>query len=144
MQFAAILEILSLLAPAFLAFGSKLIKGNEKYLIAIALFFVLKKFANVAAQQKSFSDLQAGETGYLNPNALATLFKQAMNPSGYAFLMDADGTNEELIFELAAKTNDYRSVFDAYTKQYSRNLTTDLVAELSTDDYNKFLLTLNS
>ena len=145
MQYAAILEILSVALPAFLAFSGKLIKGNEKYIIAISVFLLLKRLANKAATEKSLSDLQSGDGGgYLNANALATLYKQAFNPSGVELLMSVDGTDEEAVFELAAKTSNYKSVYESYTKQYTRNFTNDLKAELSGDDYNKYLTIINS
>lgn len=142
MNYAAILNALALAIPAILAGTKTLVKGRERYVIAIAAFFVLRKFAMDAAKEKSLSDLQ--ETGgVLNANALATLYRQAINPSGYAWMKDYDGTDEDLLFDLAAKTYSYIPVYDAYKKQYSDDLTNDIRGELNNTDYQRFLTILN-
>lgn len=143
MQFAAILEILAVLLPAFIGFSNtKLFKGKTKWIVIIAAYFILKKWAAVAAADKARGDIQNAGGG-LNSNSLATLYKQALNPSGYDTLIELDGTNEEVIFLAAAQTRNFREVFEAYKKQYKRDLTDDLQKELSTEDYQKFLKILN-
>lgn len=143
MQYAAIIEVLTVLAPALLALGSKFIKGNKRFIFAIAAYFILRKMALQAAQQKALSNIQS-EGGYQNANALATSYKQAMNPSGYSWMFGFDGTDEDLIYQLAAKTGNYKNVYDAYKKQYNRDLTTDLQSELSTGGYQLFMNILNN
>lgn len=142
MNYAAILNALALAIPAILAGTKTLVKGRERYVIAIAAFFVLRKFAMDAAKEKSLSDLQESG-GVTNANALATLYRQAINPTGYAWTKDFDGTDEELLFELAAKTYNYKAVYDAYKKQYGDDLTNDIRGELNNTDYQRFLTILN-
>lgn len=141
MQFATIIEIASLLVPLLIGTNT-LFKGKMKWVVMIVAYFILKKWAQSAAADKARSDIQDG--GYLNANALATLYKQALNPSGYGPLIELDGTNEELIYQVAAKTGNFRDVWEAYKKQYNRDLTDDLQKELSSDEYAKFLQILNS
>lgn len=142
MQFATIIEIASWVIPLFIGTSNTLFKGKTKWIVVIVAYFILKRWAVAAAADKARSDLQTG--GGLNPNALATLYKQALNPSGYGPLIELDGTNEELIYQIAAQTSDYRAVWEAYKRQYSRDLTDDLQKELSSDEYAKFLQILNS
>jgi len=141
MQFTAILEILALVVPLFIGVSKNLVKGNKKWVIAIAVYFILKKWAIEAGRQNSLSEIQ--ENGYLNPNALATLYDKALNPSGFPYFMTMDGTDEALIFDLAAKSGNFKAVADAYRIQYKRELTEDLKSELSNEDYQKFLTILN-
>lgn len=141
MNYTQILNIISLAIPALIAGTKTLIRGNEKYLVAIAVYFILKRFAEVAAVNEAREKIQ--ESGYLNANALAQLYRQAVNPSGYSVLMSVDGTNEELIFDLAGRTSNFQSVATAYKALYSSDLTEDLRKELSTADFERFLRILN-
>jgi hypothetical protein len=140
-MYATILEILAIVIPLFIGVSKKVVKGNKKWIIAIVAYFILKKWASQAALQKSLEELQ--ENGYLNANALATLYDKAINPSGISYLVTMDGTDENAIFELAAKTGNYKDVADAYRIQYKRELTNDLKSELSGDDYRRYLSILN-
>lgn len=141
MNYAKILELLALAIPVFVAGTKKIIKGNEKYIFAIGLYFLLKKFAETAAQNEAKEKIQ--EVGQYNHNALAQLYRQAVNPSGYKYLMEFDGTNEEMIFDLATKTGNFQSVAVAYRSQYGTDLIEDLRKELSSADFSKFVGILN-
>ena len=146
MSYAIIINLLSVLLPAILAFSTSLVQGKKKYLIAIAAYFILSKLAKEAAESKANGGIGGGTGGYLNANALATSYMQAINPSGYEWAIDSDGTNEDLLYELAAQSrgNMYKAAFDQYNTLYKRNLTKDLQAELDNDEYKKFLNILNS
>ncbi|TDE15293.1 hypothetical protein [Dyadobacter psychrotolerans] len=146
MNYALIINLLSVILPAFVALSGSLVKGKRKYLIAIAAYFILRKWAEAAAESKANSGIGGNTGGYLNANALATSFKNAINPSGWEWAIDSDGTNEELIFGLAAQSRGqmYKAVYNQYNTLYKRDLTKDLQAELSDSDYNKFLQILNS
>lgn len=138
MQYAVVLQALAVILPAVLAFSTKIFTGKKRFVIAIAVYFILKKWATAAAKDKSLSEL-VNSNGSVSANGLATLYRQALNPSGYTWAWDTDGTDEDLLFELAARTPSYRAVYDAYKIQYSRDLTNDLQGELSGSDYNKFI-----
>lgn len=142
MNYLQIINFLTLAIPAFIAGTKKVVKGNEKYILAIAVYFLLKRFAEVAATNEAKEKIQSPSG--LNANALAQLYRQAMNPSGYGWMMELDGTNENLIFDLAAKTNNFQSVSTSYRALYGTDLTSDLRKELSSDDYTKFVQTLNN
>lgn len=141
MNYTQILNILSLVIPAIIAGTKKVIKGNEKYLIAIAVYFALKKFSEASAVSEVQQKIQ--EVGRYNNNALAQLYRQAVNPSGYKWLMELDGTNEEMLFKLAAETYNYQGVATAYKALYETDLTEDLRKELSTSDFQQFMQILN-
>jgi hypothetical protein len=138
MQYAAILQLLAVAIPGIIAFSGKIITGKKRFIIAIAAYFILRKWTTDAAKSKSESEIQSG-LGYTNANALAGLYKAALNPSGVEFLMGTDGTDESLIYELAAKTKSYKAVYDAYKIQFKRDLTVDLKSELGTDEYKRFI-----
>ncbi|KAA0992773.1 hypothetical protein [Dyadobacter aurulentus] len=141
MQYVKIIEILALVIPLLIGASSSLVKGNRKWIIAIVAYFILKKWAIKAATDKAKSELQSA--GGNNPNALATLYKQALNSSGYDWMFELDGTEEDLIYQLAAETTNYKAVFDSYKSQYNRDLTADLQKELSATEYQRFLTILN-
>jgi hypothetical protein len=86
MQFATIIEIASLLVPLLIGTSNTLFKGKLKWVVMIVAYFILKKWAVKAAEDKAQRDLQSNNGTY-TPAALATLYKQALNPSGYAFMI---------------------------------------------------------
>lgn len=141
MKYTAILELLSIAIPALIAGTKKIVKGNEKYLFAVAAYFILKRWAEQAAVNAASQQIQS--VGRYNHNALAQLYRQAMNPTGYGWTMSVDGTNEQLIFELARETADFTAVSVSYKTLYNSDLSADLRKELSTSDYQKFVQLLN-
>jgi len=140
-MYAAILQAAAVLVPGIIAGSKKLVKGNEKYLLAIGAYFLLARIAKVAAEQAVSGGIQNG--GGANPNSLATEYYQAFHPYVNIFPWMPDGTDEEALFILAARTYDYAAVFNAYRAKYQRNLTDDLQDELS-GDYPRYLAILNS
>jgi len=143
MQFATIIEIASWVIPLLIGTSNTLFKGKTKWIVVIVAYFILKKWAQKAAEDKAQRDLQSGN-GTQTPAALATLYKQALNPSGYGFLIEMDGTSEELVYSTAAyRPQNFSQVWENYKLQYSRNLTDDLQKELSAEEYAKFLQILN-
>jgi hypothetical protein len=145
MQYAAFLQLLAVALPAFLAFSTKLISGKKRFIIAIAAYFILRKWAVAAAIDKANGSVGNGSNGTLTPEALATSYKFAMNPSGFDFLMSSDGTDEDELMELAAKSKGrYTSVYNAYYTLYKSDLTKTIMGELSPTDYKRFLAILNA
>jgi len=141
MNYIQILNILSLAIPAFIAGTKKVVKGNEKYIVAIAVYFVLRKMTEVAGKNEVKNNIQ--ENGALNYNAMAQMYRQAMNPSGYSWMIDFDLTNVSSLYELASKTINFDRVATAYSLAYGSDLTTDLRKELNTSEFNKFMNILN-
>jgi len=143
MQFATIIEIASWIIPLLIGTSNTLFKGKTKWIVVIVAYFILKKWAQKAAEDKAQRDLQSG-AGTQTAAGLATLYKQALNPSGYAFLIEMDGTSEELVYTTAKyRPQSFSAVWENYKLQYSRNLTDDLQKELSSEEYAKFLQLLN-
>ena len=143
MQFATIIEIASWVIPLLIGTSNTLFKGKTKWIVVIVAYFILKKWAVKAAEEIAQSDLQSGN-GTLTAAALATKYKQALNPSGYGFLIEMDGTSEELVYSTAGyRPQKFEDVWAKYKLQYGRNLTDDLQKELSAEEYAKFLQLLN-
>jgi hypothetical protein len=74
----------------------------------------------------------------------AMTLRNAMNRSGVSWLMSADGTNEQLIFDTARQITDLDEVSKNYKDLYQSNLLDDLQSELSAEDYSKFLTLVSS
>ena len=69
----------------------------------------------------------------------AQQLKMGMNPSGFDWLMAADGTNENTIFNAAKSIQSFSEVQRKYRQLYpGRNLIEDLEAELDSEDLTKF------
>lgn len=143
MQFTAIFQALSLIVPAVLAGSKKIIKGNERYLVAVGMYFFFQYLVRKYASENISKGIQDNPNGSVEQNSdtLAMAYFAAMFPSGQTWL--PDGTDEETIFELASKTHHYGKVFNAYQVKYRRNLTDDLQSELSKTEYQTFISILN-
>lgn len=143
MQYAAIFQALSLIVPAVLAGSKKIIKGNERYLIAVGMYFFFQYLVRKYASENISKGIQDNPNGGAeqNSNALAMAYYAAMFPSGQTFF--PDGTDEQALFELAARTHHYGNVFNSYQVKYRRNLTDDLQSELSKTEYQTFISILN-
>ena len=77
---------------------------------------------------------------FTDPNVSpAMTLRQAMNPSGFAWLFGADFTDKDAIFNVAPSIKDIKKVAESYKNMYNSNLLSDLQSELSTTDYQKFL-----
>ena len=74
----------------------------------------------------------------------AMTLRSAMNRSGVSWMMSADGTNEQLIFDTARQISDLDEVSKNYRDLYQSNLLDDLQGELSAEDYSKFLTLVSS
>ncbi len=69
----------------------------------------------------------------------AMILRNAMNPSGVAWMMSTDGTKVQIIFDTARQITDLDEVSKNYRNLYQSNLLDDLQKELSAEDYSKFL-----
>lgn len=74
----------------------------------------------------------------------ASVLRNAMNPSGYSWMMSFDKTNEEKIYETAKEITKLDDVMAAYKKLYDSDLLEDLQSELDTEEYQKFLTLISS
>src|ERR1051326_3178131 len=70
----------------------------------------------------------------------AMSLRSAMNPSGFEWLRNMDGTNEESIFNTAKNIMNLEDVIKAYRRLYSgSSLMDDLKREMGTDSYLRLL-----
>ena len=74
-----------------------------------------------------------------SPEAQATAFMQALNPSGFELLRRADGTDEAAIFSLLPQVRDFPAVATAYRRLTQNELLNDLQKELSPQLYQTVL-----
>ncbi len=102
---------------------------------SIALFFISKKV--IAKQQK-----KSGEADMDTNDAAgqAASLKQALNPSGYRWMKNIDGTDKEAIWRIAPQITNLDDVNTHYKKiAEGDSLYDDLQGSLSPDEYQKFL-----
>lgn len=106
-----------------------------RFLVIVVAYFLLRSIARKNAERDAQNALLTGDE-----NALyATELRQAMNPSGYTWLMGVDFTNTEAIFNTARKIRDFDKVSSYYRSLYQSDLVQDLQKELSPADFQKFL-----
>lgn len=76
---------------------------------------------------------------------LAIKIRQAINPSGSAWFLGLDGTDEDTLFSIAPslKGGVFTEVSRQYQLLYGSNVTTDLQDELSADSLAKFWSIVN-
>ena len=76
---------------------------------------------------------------------LVSRYRSAMNPSGFAWLVRVDGTDETEIFDLGVATKGrLREVQMAYKAKYGITLTDALTKELDNEDYQKWFNSASS
>jgi hypothetical protein len=84
-------------------------------------------------------DAQEDKTGDDPATQQAMALRSAMNPSGFEWLKNADGTNEENIFSTAKTITDLNAVILAYRKLYSgASLMDDLKREMKPESFTRF------
>lgn len=67
----------------------------------------------------------------------AVAFRNALNPSGYSWMKDFDGTDEALATKTAAEVTDWKEVMSKYRALYQSDLLSDLQKDLSPSDFAK-------
>ena len=117
----------------------KLIDTSIKALTIGAILFFGKKLltgvSRLSAESQALTDPAVQQ---------AMSSKQAMNPSGFDFMMSFDTTNVPEIFATASEINNLNKVGNKYRSLYNRSLIEDLQKELSPDDYRAFLKKVSS
>jgi len=85
-------------------------------------------------------DKAENKTGDDPATQQAMALRSAMNPSGFEWLRNADGTNEDAIFATAKAMTDLDAVIKAYRQLYSGgSLMDDLKREMKPESYTRFL-----
>jgi hypothetical protein len=72
----------------------------------------------------------------------AMALRAAMNPSGFDWMKNFDGTNTDALYSTATQITDLNQVQEEYTKLYQSDLMDDLRKKLGADGLTKFLNTL--
>jgi len=111
-------------------YGTALVLGYK-----FALQPAIRKFRKDYEQRNILTDSNKQQ---------ATFFYNAMNPSGISWMRSFDNTDEKMIYEAARKVTDWNAVQKSYMNLYSRNLLSDLQADLNTSEYKTFLRILSS
>jgi hypothetical protein len=117
--------------------GAKKVLSNKYVviiLVLIAAIFVLKggikKVANYI-REKRFDKNETKDT-----NQLAQQYRAASNPSGVAWLIDMDGTDEDQIEKLAYQTKgNFKPIADTYRLKFDETLTDRMRKELGAEDF---------
>ncbi len=113
----------------------KKIDALMKVGLSIALFLIGKK---VVAKQKKTSGEADMDTN--DAAGQAASLKQAMNPSGYRWMKNFDGTDKDAIWRIAPQITNLDDVNTHYKKIAEEDsLYDDLQSSLSPDEYQKFL-----
>lgn len=88
---------------------------------------------------------QSSDGSVKDLNSLVRQYKNAMNPSGWNWSSDMDGTDYEAIFELAPKSRPpvFQQLTKVYKNIYGSPLLDDLQSELNSSEYAKFLQLAN-
>lgn len=110
--------------------------------IGIGSHFLYKAVRNVI--MKARQGHTAKKIGDSPAVRQATMLRNAMNPSGYSWLMNLDQTNEAKIYDTAKGITDMNEVISAYKNLYDSDLLEDLQSELDTEEYQKFMTLISS
>ncbi|MFC5047681.1 hypothetical protein ACFSTE_05895 [Aquimarina hainanensis] len=113
------------------------ILSNRKVQIAILLIILYLIFrAKIKRWIYLYKQRKFNKDEALNPNQLAQQYRAAANPSGISWLINADGTNERQIENLAYQSkNNFQPIANAYNLKFEESLTDRLRKELSPKEY---------
>lgn len=108
-------------------------------LIAIVVFFLLKKYIKKGI--KKIKENKFDKQSHEDPNKLALNFRSAANPSGYNWMIDMDGTDEETMLDIGQRIKDLNlqeDVSKAYRLKYDETLEERASKELDGEDLRLF------
>ena len=127
-------------AVQVIATGAKKVFSNKYVLITLLVLIVLlifrKRIKKVVRnrQEKKFDKKEAR-----NVNQLAQQYRSASNPSGVSWMIDFDGTDEDLMMDLAIQSKGgYKLIADAYKQKFDESLTDRVRSELDTEDFQSW------
>lgn len=111
-------------------YGMNILAGVVTTIIA---YIVIRTITNASKRRRL--ELNPSNTA----GHLARRYRQAMNPSGWAWAMGADGTDEQEIIDLALATQGrLQEVVQSYMTLYNSSLTADLSKELDGATYQEW------
>lgn len=102
----------------------------------IGVALLLRKLWRDQQRQNTYA---TAATDASSPEAQATAFMQALNPSGFELLRRADGTDEAAVFSLLPQVRDFAAVSTAYRRLTQSELLNDLQKEMSPQLYQTVL-----
>ena len=103
--------------------------------LSVALFFLGKKAIANQRKRSGEADMDTNDAA-----GQAASLKQAMNPWGYRWLKNVDGTDKDAIWRIAPQITNLDDVNTHYKKIAEEDsLYDDLQSSLSPDEYQKFL-----
>lgn len=103
--------------------------------LSIALFFLGKKALAKQKKNNAEADMDTNDAA-----GQAASLKQALNPSGYQWMKNFDGTDKEAIMRIAPQIKNLDDVNSHYKNlAQTQSLYDDLQSSLSPDEYQKFL-----
>jgi hypothetical protein len=114
-------------------------------LLAVGVYFGVSYLATEYKKKKA-SERSAGgprnENGTFNAYWYAPQVKSAINPSGHWWVNDSvgDGTDLNYLMGIAPLiATDLRAVQEAYLELYQRDMLKDIEADLTPEQYRKFV-----
>lgn len=122
------------------AVGTKKVFSNKYVLIALIVIIGFWFFkGRIKRMMKNYRAKQFDKNETINANQLAQQYRSASNPSGVSWMIDFDGTDEDLIEKLAFQTKGgFDVVADAYHQKFDETLTDRMRAELDTDEFKNW------
>lgn len=108
-------------------------------LIAIVVFFLLKKYIKKGI--KKIKENKFDKQSHEDPNKLALNFRSAANPSGYNWMIDMDGTDEDTMLDIGQRIKDLNlqeDVSKAYRLKYDETMEERANKELDGEDLRLF------
>lgn len=108
--------------------------GTIIVIVVLVVAYYTSRSAMRNAKKKRFDKMPENDVV-----RLAQEYRLAMNPSGISWMKSFDGTDEEAIMNLAARTKGQLDEVQAsYKVKFNTTLTDDLRDELSSDLYNRW------
>lgn len=108
-------------------------------LLGIVLFFLLKKYIKKGI--KKIKENKFDKVSHEDPNKLALNFRNSANPSGYDWMIDFDGTDEESMLNIGQRIKDLNlqeDVSKAYRQKFDETLEDRVNKELDGEDLRLF------
>ena len=128
------------IAVASIAKGATSILSNKKVQIAILIiiaYMILKKKIGKVIWKYRQNKFDKNEGDIVNQ--LAQQYRAAANPSGIAWMIDLDGTNEGEIEKLGYQTKGkLQQIANAYRLKFEESLTDRMRKELSAKDFQNW------
>ncbi len=114
--------------------------SNRKVQIAILiiiLYFIFKK--KIKQLIRNYKQRKFNKNEAQDINQLAQQYRAAANRSGIEWMINFDGTNTDIINNLAFQTKGrFQEVADAYRLKFEESLTDRMRKELSTNDFQNW------